>query len=194
MTVHALGQGHVVFFTTSANADWTSFPAKPAYVTLMHELLDNSVNAGDGWMNLSVGQRLQIPPTVKLTVAPTLADPQLKALPLEQVTTPDGQNVYQSAAIERPGVYSLKTGDRTIPIAVNVPADEADLRTLDDNALRKALGNIDLTMLADQLPPLTAERPTGDDFGWAVMAALFALVGLESFMAMRFGHHRRKAA
>jgi hypothetical protein len=194
ITVHSLGQGHIVFVTTSANADWTSFPAKPAYVTLMHELLDNSLSAADGWMNLAVGQRLRLPSTIKLTAAPALADPQLKELPLEQVTLPEGLNVYQSAPLERPGVYSLKTGSRTIPIAVNVPPDEADLRVLDDNALRQALGNIDLTLLADQLPPVVAQRPTGEDFGWAIMAALFGLVALECFMAMRFGHHRRKPA
>ena len=39
ITVHDLGTGRVVFVSTSANADWTSLPAKPAYVTLMHELL-----------------------------------------------------------------------------------------------------------------------------------------------------------
>ncbi len=61
ITVHDVGNGRVVFFSTTANADWTSFPAKPAYVALMHELLAGSVNAGDAWMNLTVGDELKIP-------------------------------------------------------------------------------------------------------------------------------------
>ncbi len=194
ITVQPLGDGHIVFVTTTANADWTSFPAKPAYVTLMHELVSHSVTAGDDWMNLAVGERLRIPARVKLTGVPTLTDAQLKELPLDSVTAADGQAHYQSDPIDRPGLYLLKAGERSIPIAVNVPSDEADVRTLDDNALRRALGNIDLTMLGDHLPPLAAQQSAGEDYGWTVMVALFSLVALESFMAMRFGHQRRKAA
>ena len=51
ITVHTLGDGRVVFLATTANADWTTLPAKPAYVALMHELLAGSINSGDGWMN-----------------------------------------------------------------------------------------------------------------------------------------------
>jgi hypothetical protein len=39
ITTHTLGRGRVVFVSTTAGPEWTSFPAKPAYVTLMHELL-----------------------------------------------------------------------------------------------------------------------------------------------------------
>jgi hypothetical protein len=67
ITVHHLGSGRVVFVTTSSGADgWTSLPAKPAFVTLVHELLDHAVRPADDWLNLTVNDRLQLPPTLKL--------------------------------------------------------------------------------------------------------------------------------
>ena len=86
ITVHDLGEGRVVFVSTTANADWTSLPAKPAYVVLMHELLAGSVSSGDAWMNLLVGDELQIPPTLRLTAAPSLKDANQGEIALEQTT------------------------------------------------------------------------------------------------------------
>jgi hypothetical protein len=75
-------------------------------------------------------------------------------------------------------------------VAVNVPDDEADIRPLDNPAIRSALGDIDLTLADDQLPAVASQQ-TGSDFGWTFMLVVLALVGLECFLAMRFGHYRR---
>jgi hypothetical protein len=74
---------------------------------------------------------------------------------------------------------------------VNVPADEADVRTLDDAAIKKALGDIDLALESDQLPAEPVSADAGNDYGWSVMAIVLGLVAVECFMAMRFGHYRR---
>ena len=102
-------------------------------------------------------------------------------------------NAYRSAALTKPGLYSLATGTDTIPVAVNPPADEADVRTLDSAAIRKSLGDIDVALEADQLPAVSVAGAdhAGDDFGWSFMLIVLALVGVECFMAMRFGHYRR---
>jgi hypothetical protein len=190
ITVHDLGDGRVVFVSTTANADWTSLPAKPAYLTLMHELLAGSVSSGDAWMNLIVGDELQIPPTLRMTAAPTLKDASQSEIALEQ-TTVNGAASYHSRPLAKPGLYTLETGGRSIPIAVNVPSDEADVRAVDPSAIRKALGDIDVDLEPDQLPPLAAADQSGNDFGWSVMIIVLAMVALECFLAMQFGHYRR---
>ncbi|WP_428937008.1 BatA domain-containing protein [Fontivita pretiosa] len=191
ITVHSLGEGRVVFVSTTAGAEWTTLPAKPAYVPLMHELICGSVSAADRWLNLLVGQTLQIPPTLKLTTVPTLKDPQQAEVVLEQTQAPDGRAVYRSRPLEKPGVYTLTTGAKSIPIAVNVPEDEADIRPLEAAAIQKALGGIDLSLFDEQLPPPAESEHAGNDFGWSVMILVLMLVGLECFLAMRFGHYRR---
>jgi hypothetical protein len=158
----------------------------------MHELLSGSINAGDGWMNLQVAQRLEVPANVKLTATPLLLDPQSKPIVLEQITFDDGSATFGSAPLLMPGIYTLMTGAGNVPIAVNVPADEADVQTIDDAAIKSALGGIDVTMADDELPQQSQAASATSDFGWNVMLMVLAFVGLEAFLAMRFGHYKRK--
>jgi len=191
ITVHSLGQGRVVFVSTTADHDWATLSAKPAYVALVHELLAGSVRTGDAWMNLTVGQPLEIPPTVKLSATPVLVDPSKNPVIIEAADAGNGQTIYRSRPLTKPGVYTLNTGNGTFPLAVNVPADEADVRTLTDDAIRKALGGAEFTARGAEVPAIAAAAERGNDLSWAFMALVFALLAVECFMAMRFGHYRR---
>lgn len=192
ITLHDVGEGRVAFVSTSSDATWTTLPAKPAYLALVHELLAGSVRSGDAWLNLSVGQRLEIPSSVKLTVLPSLKDLSQNDLGLEPFT-PQGQTTqtYRSAVLKKPGLYSLSTGARTYQVAVNPPGDEADVRPMEMSAIRKALGDIEFEPLKDDLPEVIVEADRGRDFGWSIMMIVLSLVGLECLMAMRFGHYRK---
>ena len=192
ITVHAVGKGRVIFFSTTANADWTTFPAKPAYVTLVHELLSGTITPGDAWMNLIVGESLEVPSTLGLSAAPGLSDNAKKDVPVFAVTTADGRTFYRSKPLTSPGIYHLSTGSATYPIAVNVPADEADVRTLPEPAIRKALGDIGVTFHGDQfVQESAAQLNSGRDLGWSVMLAVLLMAAFECFVAMRFGHNWR---
>lgn len=191
ITLHRQGNGRVVFFATTANAEWTSFPAKPAYVALMHELLSGSVAAGDAWMNRTAGEVLETPPTLTFRAAPSLKDPNGQEVQLQTTTAADGRSAYRSAPLTKIGVYTLSTGAATIPIAVNPPADETDIRPIGDAAVRAALGGVEIEMEADQIPATAEARRGGNDFGWIVMVAVLSLVCLESLLAMRFGHYKK---
>ena len=134
---------------------------------------------------------MEVPAGLRLTSAPVLTDPNKKQLPVDAVTTASGQTVYRSRALERPGLYSLNTGAKTFPVAVNVPAEEADLRLLPADAIRKALGEIEMQTYGDDVPAAAMVRDDGADLGWTLMMVLLGLVGAECFMAMKFGHYRR---
>src|SRR5688572_5075979 len=169
ITFHQLGEGHIVCVTTTAdpNPEWTTLPAKPNYVTLVHELLSGSVSTGDRWMNVTAGEPLVVPTGIKFTGTPTLTDPSQREIVLEPLS-PAGAAAYRSPPLVRPGVYRLSTGSATMPIAVNIAADEADVRTLDDGAIRKALGDVEVELHGDTLPPAIAAAAdtSGNDFGW----------------------------
>ena len=191
--VHALGQGRVVTVTTTAGPEWNTLPGKPAYPPLMHELLRGSVSSDDNWMNLQVGDELQVPASLKLTGSPVLIDAAQKEIVLESVPG-GGAIAYKSAPITRPGVYRLTAGSSSLPIAVNVASEEADVRTLENGAIKKALGDIDIELESDQLPAETVMAGSiAEDFGWPLMLIGVCLVATECFMAMRFGHYRRAA-
>ncbi len=192
ITEHPLGRGRVVFISTTANPEWNGLTPKPAYVTLMHEILAGAVGAADRWMNLTVGDRLDIPQSMGLGAAPQLFDASKNPVTMEAVTNQAGVTTYHSARpINRPGVYSLVVGNRTIPIAVNVPPTEADVRTISPDAVKKALGDIDLAIEDDAVAATAFQADSGNDWSWALMAVVLALAGLECFMAMRFGHYKR---
>ena len=72
ITSHELGEGTVVFFAFSADTEWTTLPAKPAFVALAHEVLRNAVGGGEGWLNLTAGEALVVPPRVAYATAPVL--------------------------------------------------------------------------------------------------------------------------
>src|SRR6185312_2695771 len=180
----------------TANDEWTDFPAHVAYAPLMQELLAHSVKSGTYWMNLEVGQPLIVPSNVRMTAAPTLLDPGKRPVVLEsELTNPVGSlspsTVYRSLPLQIPGVYNLTVGDATIPIAVNVPKSEADLRTINDQAIHNTLGNINMAMEGVQPATGAPIAQAGRDWGWHLMLIVFALLGAEAFMAMRFGHWRR---
>lgn len=200
ITFHQLGLGHIVVVTTTGdpNPEWTTFPAKPNYVTLMHELLSGSVNTGDRWMNVTAGEPLSVSSGIKFTGTPTLTDASQREIVLEPVAQAPGAAAgggaaYRSPPLTKPGIYHLSTGSVTLPIAVNIAPDEADVRTIDDAAIRKALGDAEIEMQGDTLPPAiaAAAETSGNDFGWPFMLIGAMLVGAECFMAMRFGHYRR---
>jgi len=196
ITAHALGQGHVIWVSTTANDEWTDFPAHVAYEPLMQELLTHSVKSGTYWMNLEVGQPLVVPSTVRMTAVPSLLDPGKKPVVVEAevVNEPaslQSSTIYRSTPLNLPGVYMLSLGNASIPIAVNIPRGEADIRTLNREAVRHTLGDIDMTMEGDQPPSEAAVAQAGRDWGWHLMLIVFALLGAEAFMAMRFGHWRR---
>jgi hypothetical protein len=192
ITVHPLGRGRVVYFSTTANPEWNGLNPKPIFVALIHEILAGSVGAADHWMNLTVGDPLAVPQSLGLTASPTLFDSSKNPIAMEAATDQAGVTTYHSAKpMTHPGVYLLNVGNRTIPIAVNVPSNEADVRVISNDAIKKAMGDIDLDMEDDTLAIAGLKIDSGNDWSWAFMALVLIFAGVECFLAMHFGHYKR---
>ena len=190
ITIHGLGKGRVVFYSTTADATWTTLPAKPAFTALMHELLAGSISVGDKWMNVSAGQPLVVPGTLKMTAAPRLTDFAQRDIPMESVDI-EGQKVWRSKPLTRPGTYMLSTGARNYPVAVNVPPEAMNVTTLKEPQFRKALGDIEINLQGETVAAEALASADTAEFGWYLMLAVLVLAGIECFLAMRFGHYRK---
>lgn len=189
ITVQSIGRGRVVFVATSPDAEWSTMVAKPAYVTLVHELLGGAVGGGEQWLNRSVGDAIELPLSLNLPAAPVLRESPQKTTPLSRIDRGDGTLVWRSAAIRKPGLYSVEAGTLRWPVAVNLPVEEADVRTLSAEGIRSALGDIDLVLLGDSLPLDEVQR-AANDFSWPILLLLLPVLLAESFMAWRFGRGR----
>ena len=195
ITVQSVGRGRVVFVATSADADWSLLVAKPAYVTLVHELLGGAVGGGEQWLNRTVGERIELPSNLTLTGTPLLYENDKLIQTLARADRGDGTAAWRSEPITRPGIYAVQAGEARWPVAVNVPGTEADIRTLEIAAVRRAMGDIELEPLGDTLPPVDeAAQREQNDLSWPILLALLPLLGIESLMAWRFSHGRGGAA
>jgi hypothetical protein len=183
-TVHSVGAGRVVFCATSANADWTSFPAKPAYVTLMHELLSMSVAGGDEWLNVPAGRPLRIPSRLATGGNITVLDSKQETFPVEPVT--DGSAAAATRPLLHAGIYNVRIGDTEIPASVHVPPSETDLRPLAEPEIRRFLGP---AAVFEPETGLAVEQSDSNrtEFGWILLVGVMLLLCGESFMASRFG-------
>lgn len=191
ITTQALGAGRVVFISTSADMHWTNLPASPAFVTLVHELLMGSLTSRDAWMNRLVGQRLILPTSLPLTGYPQLTDPQQQPVAISQISSSQ-QVQFESEPLLLPGIYWLNTARRQLPIAVNLPPDEADVRVLDNHAIAAAMGDVPMRLWGDSIPAQTHLSGRSTDWGWPIMLGVMGLLLVESLILR--GPRRHPAA
>ena len=193
-----VGEGRVVLVTTAAgDPEWTLLPLRDNYAAFVHELLSHAVGdargGGVAWATLEAGQTLAVPPAIATGGAVVLEGPDGQPVTLSQSVRPDGSAALVSDPLEQVGVYDLRRGEARWPVVVNAPAAESDLRPLDESAVRAALGDVELTMLGDELPAEAALAGEAGraDFGWSLLLVVLILAASECVLAMRFGRQRR---
>jgi hypothetical protein len=194
-TVQSLGRGRVIFCSTTADAndEWTAFPARKSFPEVMLCLFLGTVSTEDEWMNLTVGDVVRPPTSVKMTAAPHLRD--AAGSDYAMVASQANDTIaYQSPPLLKPGVYTLTTDSASYPIVVNVPTAEGDTRLVESEAIRKALGGIKMDFEQDTVPQeAAAQVQETKDFGWSIMLVVLGLAAAESFMAMKFGRFKKRA-
>lgn len=204
ITAQTVGRGRVLFISTSGNEEWTDFPNNLSYPQLLFEMLDGSLRSRDAWMNLTVGDRLVVPPDVRAgaVVALTRNDVDQTKIPVfpperevkgapAAVDANDSQDgawpsLYHTDFLTQPGMYTLTLGNRKLPIAVNVPAiNQADVTTVDNETISQALGGVKIE------ERVNFNNPDRDYYGWLTLIVVLALAGFECLIAWKFGHNRQ---
>lgn len=187
ITLERIGLGRVIVVATSADAEWSTLVARPAYVTLVHELVGGAIGSESGWMNRQVGQRIEIPSSLALTIQPALKSPANKLLPLTRSET----GAWQSDPIELPGIYSVEVGDQRWPVVVNVSSNESDVRLIDRDGFRQSLGDIELNWQDESRAVGSGTSKSIADYAWPVMLLVLPMMLAETILARWFGRNRR---
>lgn len=188
ITLHALGRGKVLFIATSAGTNWTTLPAKPAFVALVNEIVLGTVDPRHNWLNIPAGSRLNIPRHIAGSHVPQLTDPHGRQLTLDAADADHPENAFSSEPLVTPGLYRLQLDGQTFPVSVRFPSAESDLTRIPPAAIRQALGEIEIQHAADTLPQSLVSAGDQADFGWPIMLLVMVILGTEAVLAMRFRH------
>ena len=140
------GRGRVMLFTSTCDRDWTNFPVRPTYLPWTHRLVGYLVQD-------SAGSRIGSLAGEEILV------PDLPGTGPVSVKKPDGREGYPVAQTpesprllfgetQQAGIYSFSRSaqqEKSIPIAVNVPSEEANLVALDETIAERfpELANIE---------------------------------------------------
>jgi len=200
------GKGRVMMWTTSGDNEWTDLPRSLIYVPLMHELVRYVVKPDPIDTTRLVGSpiTLDFDPTRMQRVAQVVPPAELGGSPLplglESIPSRSGDREKKDFVFRYPrtplaGIYTvrLKTPlgeDYVRPYAFNVDPAEGDLRLAD----RKALVRLDRVSLhrATEESLLDTDESDRTEFWRTLMFALLVCAALETLLAWRFGHHRKK--
>jgi hypothetical protein len=186
-----LGKGRVITVTTSADGEWTNWPASPSYVVTALEMVQRLTPASQPTV-LTTGMpiRRAIDPErylSEVTVEPAQGAPVT-------VQTGDAQGLRWDRT-ERAGFYTLHLrlragGEQRVVYAVNIDPREGDLRHVYPGDLRRRLGNAPVRILPDLDIPTDSTPATRRELWRGALLLLVLVLLLEQFLAWQFGRRR----
>ena len=194
------GRGRVLLMTAPLDSDWSTLPAKPDFVPLLHELLFHLAGSAASSRNVETGEPLI------LAVSPDVAE-QVAALqfvgPEKKEFAPqrggdDTKPVLRLDDTHVPGVYALRPKPDVAPPAavaairnehfvVNFDRGESDLKPLDDTQQAKLTANDRLKFLqnVDDLQTRLAGDAPQSEIWQFMMLVILALLAGELFLTRR---------
>jgi hypothetical protein len=195
------GRGGVVLLTSSLAADWSTLPARPDYVALLHEIVFH-LAAGKAVCNVEAGEPLLWPVPVDADIDQyTFEGPDNTELE-PRLTGNELTHLLRLDDTHRPGVYALHrhrpdgdTGAASRPeyFVVNFDRSESDLAPLSDED-RAFLQENDRMAFADTLDELKtglfADDSRSEIWHLLLLAFLGMLIGevLMTRRLVRGGH------
>lgn len=178
-----VGAGRVVVFTSSIDDDWTDFPLRSIYPSIVHQfargLSDTLVL--DGGQVVDVGATVRLPLPLSPDEAAWVVGPAGDEQPLDRGAT-DAEGLAPFHATDRPGHYRLvwagRSGEGEVRslFSVRVPADESALRPLERDALLAAVPGLHYHRRGDEAVAETVGEVVRTASLAPLLAALIALL------------------
>ena len=179
----AWGEGRILLFASSLDAEWTDLPRRAAFVPLLHRLVE--VAAGHERIPIAYRVGESVDPGAAFRLSPGAAEEAEEVLadaPSGERTVLGGMDALRLA---EPGFYRARRPGAAEfrQIGVNPPLAESDLRTLDAAEVRMAAA-------APQGETETAANPVAPDLpgraaAWLLLAAFLLLLVSEAWAANR---------
>ncbi|MEM8738464.1 MAG: BatA domain-containing protein, partial [Planctomycetota bacterium] len=192
-----VGAGRVLLSGVAADPLWTNLPTKPLFPALLHDALRGVLGEADraAGSEVVVGDRPRLGDGFAGVSALVSGEREVllgRGLAGETggETGTGGEGVRALSAFVEPGVYGARAGGSGRRLAVNVPADAGDLRSVDGAYLEGWLGALGAWSYVESDSPAAAlgEAAAWTGLGWSLLWVLLGLVGLEMGMARWFSH------
>jgi hypothetical protein len=194
------GRGRVLLANTGAGVNATYLPAVMEYPVFVQDMLRYVVGNPDQSVNLDTGDVFEQPVFVsaqhvllrtpngrRVRLTPRARDGQADAYFLRYDQT-DQQGIYDLLDVVPGAVPRTR-------FVVNQKSMEGDLTRLGAKELQTALGSAKFTWVGPDVPveDLAVKMHAVMEFSRPVLWLLVAALGVESFLALRFGRRRAKA-
>jgi hypothetical protein len=185
------GEGKVILAASPAGTSSGSFPFKPAYVPLIHQLVAYLAAGPAAQHNLHVGEMLNARFDVKEAGKPVRLTAPTGQTTLHKTTLGSEGVVFNYSGTDRAGLYQigLSGRDKVDAFAINLLPGESDLSTLKAAQIQAATGptNAQFARSTDDLLSVVRHSRRGTEVWRALILAVLPLLFLEGLLAQRFG-------
>ena len=190
------GEGTVLFWTMTADRDWSDWPTEPSYVLAMRMAAASVAARILRWENVTAGQPLRYPLDPEfLPRQASLAVPgETDEVPLRIDNSTDGDPYLLSESTRVAGRYTANwdepgVGARSRPFAVSPDATDSRLQRLDEADLEPYLGRLTPRMLRFTGETIDVTTEGTELWRYAVLV-LVGLIVFESLLAPWVGRVR----
>jgi hypothetical protein len=200
-----LGQGKVLAWTSDMANSWNDFPVQPVFLPFVHQVVQYLAAYEPVRPSRTVGELLDLANDLvtngDATTAPDVNSGEFDLV----VTAPSGERwVVRGESpdrfleLEEQGYYEFRGlggGDELLArIAVNVPAAESDLTTVDAEEFASAITESGGGSAAASLVATVSleERERRQGFWWYLLITVLLVLVAESALANRAGRTKRK--
>jgi uncharacterized membrane protein len=185
---HSLGRGHVVMFTTSAEANWNNMALTPVFPMLMQQTVTYLVGREFEQPRI-VGDSLSLSYTEQPNASDAVFDTPSKNTIDVPVREYRSQYVAMLENAQEAGFYVARVSVQApgMPIAVNVDTNESYVACLSEAELRTALDNTGVAIATTEtelLSAIEADRTGQSAWRFFMLMGLVFLIG-ESLFADR---------
>ena len=195
-----LGRGRVMLANTSAGVNWTYLPAVMEYPVFVQDMLRYLVGNPDQSVNLDAGDRFEQPVfvTTQHLLLRSPSGRKVRLTPKLRAGQTDSWYLGYDQT-DQQGIYELiDAAPGSVPrtrFIVNLKSMEGDMSRMRQSDLLNALGKAKFTWVSPEVPveDLAAKMHAVREFARLLLWLLVAVLGVESYLALRFGRRRAKA-
>jgi hypothetical protein len=201
LVASALGKGHVLLCTTTANMDWTNLPAKGDYVSLILNAMAYLLPSHGEHRNLLVGQTIRerlsavessLPLRVMAPQRPPTGGMGKMATAEPALVSDGGALALEYGPIERARAVTIAIGSEVRTFVANVDSAESDLTVMEEQAFLEALDR-PIRMVSNVNADISNRAVTrATELASVGLYLLIVLLLAEVSLAMWFGTQRAR--
>jgi len=193
------GRGTVFFWYSSADVRWTDWPKDLTFLPVINDMAAALARSDSAAFDAPVGQKVRyaLPPALIDAASITLTTP---AYPEEDVAALQARLEGREKVVEylpaaRAGIYELKfimpdKSERPVLFSRHIDPAEGDLAKADRAEIERAVGCEHTYKGGLAAASAAVGQPSNEKaYAWMLLALVLAMLGIEVFLAQRFGHY-----